>query len=287
MSARLSRLALALLALAVVGSVAHAGAMLTWHKMGFTPEIAPREAAFRVAPTVKEPLDIAPILALAPFGTRIISDVPEPVEDTAAAPAVSILQGLSLQGVMVAIPSDRSLAIIDTGSGEISTYAVGQEVQRGATLKEVRSESVDIALGSYVETLVFDDKSRKSTSPGVFIPQIVLPGTQRGATGPRAASTPEEVIDVYRKRIAINPKAVLDGFGVSVTDGGYEIGPTPSIGVTRAGLRPGDIIARVNGEQVGNIEADRRLYEKIAASGQARVEILRNGRRVILSFPLR
>jgi len=80
---------------------------------------------------------------------------------------------------------------------------------------------------------------------------------------------------------------VLDNFGVRLTPRGYEVGPAPSIGVTRAGLRPGDVIAAVNGEAVGDVEADRRLYEKIAAAGHARVEILRSGRRVILSFPLK
>ena len=54
-----------------------------------------------------------------------------------------------------------------------------------------------------------------------------------------------------------------------------------------AGLAPGDVVEKVNGVQVGDAERDRRLFDEAVVSGRARVEVVRDGRRIILSFPLR
>jgi general secretion pathway protein C len=69
-------------------------------------------------------------------------------------------------------------------------------------------------------------------------------------------------------------------------DGGYRVGDAASAAVLRAGLRPGDLIATVNEQQVGNIEQDRELFEQVAAAGRARMAIVRGGERLVLSFPL-
>jgi general secretion pathway protein C len=55
----------------------------------------------------------------------------------------------------------------------------------------------------------------------------------------------------------------------------------------RAGLLPGDVVARVNGQQVGDIVGDQALFENIVASGRARLEVIREGETVVMSFPLR
>jgi len=42
----------------------------------------------------------------------------------------------------------------------------------------------------------------------------------------------------------------------------------------------------VNGQSVGDVDKDRALYDVIAESGQARIEIERDGRTIMMSFPL-
>lgn len=283
----LLRTAALLLILAVVGSVAHAGARLTWR-------VADLDAAplARVAAPVQRPdaLDIAPILALAPFGARVVAAAPSPVASAGVRPDADWLLDLTLQGVIMAVPADRSFAMVAVKDQDVRTLAVGESPLKGVTVREVRRDGVLFTAGDDEVFLGFRNEDDKRAA-SLERQRNLIPQQFRGPAGGAASSAPrrsvDEVIDYYRQRIAANPQTVLDGFGVSRTDRGYEIGPTPSIGVTRAGLRSGDIIRAVNGEAVGTIEDDRRLFEKIAASGHARVEILRGGRRVILSFPLK
>jgi general secretion pathway protein C len=57
--------------------------------------------------------------------------------------------------------------------------------------------------------------------------------------------------------------------------------------VRDAGFRAGDVITRVNGQKVGDISVDQRYFDDVVLSGRARVEVLRDGQSIILSFPLR
>jgi C-terminal processing protease CtpA/Prc len=61
---------------------------------------------------------------------------------------------------------------------------------------------------------------------------------------------------------------------------GFTLGAAPWPEMQRAGIRPGDTIATVNGLPVGDMERD--VVDAIA-SGKARVEVVRDGRQVVLS----
>ena len=79
----------------------------------------------------------------------------------------------------------------------------------------------------------------------------------------------------------------MDSVGVELVENGYRVKADPNIGVTLAGLKPGDVITRLNGEAVGDLNSDKQLYDDVAASGIARLEVVRNGRALLLTFPLR
>ena len=96
----------------------------------------------------------------------------------------------------------------------------------------------------------------------------------------------ETVAAEYRERLQDDPRRVLDDLGLVATEGGYEVGEDPAKPLRRAGLEPGDLIAKVNGQQVGDVERDRRFFDEVVASGRARVEVVRDGERITLSFPL-
>ncbi len=72
-----------------------------------------------------------------------------------------------------------------------------------------------------------------------------------------------------------------------MADGGYAVQESASGVLLDAGLQPGDLVTTVNGQQVGNIDRDRAYFSDVVAAGHARIELLRNGRRIVLSFPLR
>ena len=96
----------------------------------------------------------------------------------------------------------------------------------------------------------------------------------------------ETVAAEYRERLRDDPRRMLDDLGLVAAEGGYEVGEDPAKPLRRAGLEPGDVIAKVNGQQVGDIDRDRRFFDEVVASGRARLEVVRDGERITLSFPL-
>lgn len=282
MSGALSRMAGLALVLGGTASIAWAGAGITWRLLGLEAgsPLAPVSLIDAAPPA---PPDLTPVFALAPFGERVAAFAPVPV---AAAPAAPMTDGLVLRGVTMAEPVSRSRALIIVDGARAVSFGLGQVVARGAVLSAVRGNGVTLERDGETATLGFARPGNVATAATAGVDRLSAMVTGQ-AVPSNTAPTPERIIDTYRKRIAVNPMAVLNGFDVAPVENGYRIGANPPPDVARAGLRPGDIIASVNGERVGDIEADRRLFEKVVASGQARVEILRGTRRVILSFPLR
>jgi S1-C subfamily serine protease len=54
-----------------------------------------------------------------------------------------------------------------------------------------------------------------------------------------------------------------------------------------AGLAPGDIVASVNGVNAATFAGDPRRLAQVMGSGDARLEVLRGGNRIIVSVPAR
>ena len=71
------------------------------------------------------------------------------------------------------------------------------------------------------------------------------------------------------------------------TPAGYRIGPNPSPELRRFGLQPDDVIESLNGRPVGEGASPQQLVESARQAGQARVVILREGRRLTVNLPLR
>lgn len=261
--------------MAVTGHLGFSAAEVTWHAMGLTHGTAiPGTVAAEVARTA--PRDISGILALAPFGRPA-----EPTQtETDAKPQAPLK--LVLHGVVVADPSAGSIAYIAHSGKPAEAFRIDDVVAPGAVLRAVKAEHVVLELGSLRQILRFPDAEGPMATD--TRPRLLA---ARQQSLPQQGSTPDEVIDFWRRRIEANPQSVLDQLGLEATGDGYRIADSTHPGVRRAGFRPGDVVARVNGQQIGDVNADRRLYDQIAASGRARVELIRNGQPIVLTFPLK
>lgn len=276
MTVSLSRIGIWILAGGVVIAVANAAARLTWSLAGETGAQVTDIATALAEPSRERPLDLAPIFALAPFGTAATAAAPEPV-------AQETSLGLVLRGIVVAEPARDSIAVIASAAGDAKVYGVGDSVDGKAILQAVLGDRVMLEVGDRVETLSFPKPGQNT---GVANIVAGIPNSGIAAASPSAGKPQTPIIEDYRRKIALNPKSVLDSFGISPSKDGYTIGQNTNSSVLRAGLRPGDRIAKVNGEQVGDIERDRGLVDQIIASGRVRVEVVRDGRTVVMSFPL-
>ncbi|WP_370399928.1 type II secretion system protein N [Sulfitobacter sp. JB4-11] len=245
-------------------------------------------------PLLPEPMqatrvDLAPILERAPFGR---ADLPAAVGNEPD----EALPDMRLKGVF-ASSSGPSVAMLEV-AGETDLYRLGHRVTGRLELTLIRSDHVELSDARKTITLRFDEAqvtSNEATSGDAADPQsptlfdrfssgLVVPARNEKPPPPE---TTVEYIDYWRGRIRKNPKAVLDEIGLQPTENGYVIAPKHDVGVRLAGLKSGDLVRSVNGQTVGNPDDDRRFFDQIATSGQARLEIERGGKVLTLSFPLR
>lgn len=280
--------------LVVVVSVAFALAGLTWRLTGWDDGRTEIAVADRLPPLTgsggADP-DVARIVALAPFGT-------------AAGGADGLPQstlGLILKGILFAYPATASTVLISAGEGQTQSFTVGGSPAGGATIEAIEMDRVILRVGDRREQLTFPEPvpgaaPPPSATPGAGISiapaSDATPSADPAAAAALAASSPIATAAAQAQVAAQAPAAPVAtpsaaSLGVTAGSGGYRIGPNPSPELRRFGLQPGDVIETLNGQAVGNVASDRQLFEQAAQSGGARVEVVRDGRRITLTFPLR
>ena len=273
-----------------VGTVAAAAAPLVWQLRGHD-RIVPAQAVLP-PPTAEADagVDLGPVLQMAPFGQVAVEAAPETPE---TAPSLD----LTLLGVIVRDDPARSLALIASPEGE-ANYRIGDAVTDSLTLSDVAESFVLLDQSGETIRLAFDnadmpelaDEDVPSGEDRLAAIMSIGQGetiSARNDAAQRAVPvTTQDYIDLWRDRIRANPAEVLDAIGLVPTENGYIVAEKHDSGVNRAGMRAGDIVRSVNGQTVGDIDSDTALYDRVAEQGIARVEIERNGRTIVMSFPL-
>jgi general secretion pathway protein C len=245
------KLALDLFATLVIASVAVALAHLTWRLAGNADVGAITVPATRSAPVVP---DLTPALALAPFGRA-------GADGEGATPTG--LQ-LTLKGVVFARPAELSVAYIASGTDIAKPMKVGENVA-GATISAIQVSRVLLNNGGRSEFLAFPDPFGKPPpAPG----SAIAPAPQ----GNPVASAPP----------APNPDTILQRFDAQPVTGGYRIGANAP-----PGLQQGDVLQQLNGTPLTSPDAARNAISGAQSSGTASIQILRDGKPVTVTVPIR
>jgi general secretion pathway protein C len=257
---RQARTALDILTGLVVISVAFALAGLTWRLAGHAGTGAITVPSGRSGPAVAP--DIAPAIALAPFGRAAAAD---------ATQATSL--PLELKGVIAAIPAELSTAFISVSGAAATPFHVGEAVN-GATIQSILRDRVILASNGRSEYLAFPDptlspEQRQAAAQEATTPQ---PGTAPAPGAPPAPAAPP----------AAGAAALLQRFDATPVSGGFRIGDNGP-----PGMIAGDVIQSVNGTSLGDPNAANAAFASAQASGSAQIQILRDGKRLTLTVPLR
>jgi len=256
----------------VVLSIALALAGLTWRIAGHAGTGAITVPSGRSGPAVAP--DIAPAIALAPFGKP---------SATEAAQATTL--PLELKGVIAATPASLSTAFISVSGAAPTPFHVGEAVN-GATIESILRDRVILATGGRSEYLAFPDptlspEQRQAAQNQAAQTQAVQTTPQPGQPGnvpaPRAPPTP-----TLSMPPAAGAAAILQRFDASPVNGGYRIGDNGP-----PGMVAGDVIQSLNGTSLGDPAAANAAFASAQASGTAQIQILRDGKRLTLTVPLR
>ena len=278
-------LALQLLRAAVVISVAVAAAPVLWRISGYDDGrdrivIAPPAGA--TATTTA----LAAILAWSSFGS------PQDAAQEAGG-------GLVLKAIFMAIPAEASSAVIAVGDAPPISVRPGQALSTGAVVQSIQIDHVILEISGQAARLGFPAPAALIDAPvapanGLT---IIAPANQASRTASATPSTPlvsppatgtiPSVVDAYRQRLAGNATGLAQGMDITPTEQGYRVGDNLPPALRSAGLQPGDVINRVNNQAVAGNADPQAILNQAVQSGGARIDVIRNGRTLTLSFPLR
>lgn len=275
-----------LVSLIVVVSLALGVARLTWRLVGWDDG---RTAVW--TPAALAPVGgatgshLASILTWAPFGGG-----------SAGAGDLSISSlGLILRGVVYAA-GGGSTALISSGPGPVQVFMVGQSPAGNAVIEAIEVDRVILNVGGRLEALVLPNPA--GGTPAGTAPVAVVP-TATAAPSPEAAAALASASPIATAaaaasrntagapRSAAVPAPAVGSLGVTPTPQGYVVGADSAPQLLRAGVRPGDVIKSLNGQTLGDPARDQQIFQRAAAGSRARVEVVRDGRTLILTVPLR
>ena len=238
----------------VIATIAVALAHLTWRIAGHADT-----GAITIPPTSRPaPVpDLAPAIALAPFGRPALNG------DAAVPTGLQI----ALKGIVFARPAELSVAYIAVGSEIARPFKVGEAVS-SATIQAIQVNRVLLMNAGRVESLAFPDPFAKPATPGAAIA-----GTAPAPATPPASTVPPQPGDAA---------ALINRLDAEPVAGGYRIGANAP-----PGLQPGDVIQQLNGQALGSADAAQAAFAGAQTSGSAQIQIMRDGKPVTLTVPIR
>ncbi len=182
--------------------------------------------------------------------------------DKAPVTAPETRLNLVLFGVFTDENSKKGSAIIGQKTGNQKFYTVGEKVDNGVWLAEVRKDHVLLKRGANYEVLKFP----KVVSAGVNIKNTRAPVSSR-------ALSPE------KQTFMDNVKIIPVFTGKDRTLKGYRILPKKNRAVyNRLGIRPTDIVTAINGIALSDQREAMKVIAELVKSDQVEVQLDRNGK---------
>lgn len=188
------------------------------------------------------------------------------------APAAISNSNLSLQGVMVAVPSQFSSAVIKANNvGE--RYRVGEYIaDTQYQLAEVYWDKVILRSANGADEIL-KINALENLNQDLSLNQKANPAA---ASIPNIQTT-EQALGSAVQQIQENRDQYLQNMGASGDGGeGYQVSArTPLVLRRKLGLQPGDRVLSLNGQALNAGQNEAQLLEQARQSGQVKLEIKR------------
>lgn len=276
----LARYLPALFSALLVVAIAHSAATLTWRIIPLPDQAgsaspAPVTAAAPASDGSR--VDVDSLIELAMFGEPDPADEPASV-DLSDVEAPETQLNLSLRGVLATAEESVARAIIAAGDGDDKSYKVGDTIGSGAILRAVYPDRVILERSGELETLRLPRDNADS-------------GLSRSAGRSNTVPVPSEVADL-REEIRENPERITDIIRPTPhRENGEMVGFRIFPGRMREqfrqlGLRAGDIVTAVNGQQLNSPEAAMGLMNELQDAQQVELTIRRGGQQTTVTLSL-
>ena len=201
----------------------------------------------------------------------------------ASAPAGGPSGDLVLKGVVAPTPGVAASAIFAPRAGRDISVFIGDEVRPGVKLVEVDPDHVLVERGGVRERI--DLAAARSTAP------VRAPGAQTRGFRLNVAREAANRFSLSRHELdeALRDPAQLQYLGQIVMPPGggvrMEAAPAGSL-AAKLGLQPGDVIKKVNGQNVASTGDLARLYQQFATTSMIQAEVQRGSQTLQLSYQI-
>ena len=192
---------------------------------------------------------------------------------------------MTLQGVVVGQPSQFSSAVIKVNDvaeryrvGDVidsSQYQLAEVYWDRVFIRESSGQTREVKFGDETSTanLPPSDMQLNSSSNRT---SNALPSTQPNNAASRNNRSPDRAIDQAIEKLKQDREQYLGQMGVNNTQNGFEVtDQTPPALRARLGLKPGDKVVSVNGQNLSSGVNEAQLLEQVRQAGQAKIEIQR------------
>ena len=191
---------------------------------------------------------------------------------------------LKLWGTVSGDAQNTYAVIEDLQKREQNLYRVGDSIQ-DATVKVILREKVVLAVAGKDEVLAMEEITQGS-SPS---PRAIA--SSRGPQPFPSRATREQKISIRRSMIDESLKDVnklMTEIAIRPHEDGLSLSNIkPNSVFRRMGLRNGDVLVGINGQEIRSVEDAMRLYEGLRSASDLQVQLKRRGRDRSISYNIR
>jgi len=197
--------------------------------------------------------------------------------------AAASTSGLRLKGVIAPDQGPAASAIFSTGAGKDLAVFVDREVQPGVKLVEVRPDYVIVSRAGERERIDLDMRRASAATPSAAgrVTGFRINVAKSGANN--FSLSRKELDDALR-----DPQQLgyLGQIGMPPS-GGVRMDAAPGGSLAqKLGLQPGDIIKKVNGQNVASPGDLARLYQQFGTLSMIQAEVQRGSATIQLSYAI-
>ena len=195
---------------------------------------------------------------------------------------------LKLWGTVTGDPERAYAVIEDIQKREQNLYRIGDSVQN-ATVKMIMREKVVLSVNGKDEVLAMEEVTQTGLRPAIAARRFPAVGLNSGVTRPQRISLRRNMIDEAMQdvsklmtEIAVRPhleNAQPAGLSLSHIK--------PNSIFRRMGLRNGDILMGVDGQEIRSVDDALKLYENLKAAPSVTVQLKRRGQERTINYNIR
>lgn len=224
---------------------------------------------------------------------------------------VTIMRPMTLKGIMTGNQKKDFYAVIDRGGQKgVWTYELGETIERGLTVTDIKKDAVIIEKGDFVAMLKLFAKSFEripgtahAAAPIQTAKKEEAKPTKKDQAAPNSTDYSKDVKKegktvVLSKSLADRIKSdntiVMSSMAIKVsTDGagksnGYKVVSIDKGSLAdKLGIMQDDVLQEVNGFQLSNAEDTKKAHETLRNASKLEVKVLRRGKVETLRYEIR